>query len=153
MAYQVNPALEGLDLPEYAVAILTLGHDIDKIIDKYMAKGQIFETYILDAIAVKILSRSYETLVKEVNSYSGKTVYALEFIGNRYPMELTATILDLLKPKGVTIGDGYMLRPLKSVCLVLPLKEASTDGDENVENVCNTCAQCGNLKCIMRQVQ
>lgn len=151
MDYAINPKLDGIDLTDYAVAILTLGSEIDEIINDYMANQQIMETYILDAIAVKILSRSYKSLVRDINTYSGKTVSSLEFIGNKYPMELTKEILDLLKPTGVSMNESYMLSPLKSVCLVLPLYEGSAVGYDNVENICNTCSSCGNLKCIMRK--
>ncbi|MCR5195885.1 MAG: hypothetical protein K6D38_06170 [Pseudobutyrivibrio sp.] len=150
IAYDINPEIEGIDLDDFAVAIVTLGAEIDEIINSYVAKEQILETYILDAIAVKILSRAYTTLVKDVNRFSGKTVSSLEFIGDRFPMELTEAVLDYLKPDGVSLKEGYMLSPLKTVCMILPLKEGGDNASDNVEKICNTCSKCGNLKCIMR---
>ncbi len=138
-----------IDLINYSVAVLTLGEAIDDIIEGYLESEQILEAYILDAIALRIMSRAYESLIKDLTSDTGMAVTALEFLGDKYPVELTKEIINKLRPEGITLGESYMLHPLKSVCLIMPLSEDKLEIP--VENLCNTCTNCGNINCVLRK--
>lgn len=148
LTYHINPEIPGINLASYAVAILTLGQQTDDIINTYLEKQQIMEAYIMDAISLKIMSRAYETMVQEINKASGMTATSLEFLGDRFPINLTKDIVDYLQPEGITLAEGFMLKPLKTVCVIIPLTGDKTDLP--VENLCNTCTSCGNLNCVMR---
>ncbi len=148
ITYETAPIIPSIHLDKYAIAVLTLGDQIDTVIDSYMDRGQLMEAYILDAIALKLMQHAYESLVKDVNMDSGLTVSSLEFLGDKYPVELTEDIIHALRPAGISIKEAYMLSPLKSVCLVLPLSQAS---GISPKAACHICANCANTTCAIRK--
>ena len=150
--YAVNPDIAGIDEESFAVAVVTLGRQMDELASSYLEAGLIMDTYMLDALAMKIMTKAYVGLVQSVTNDTGMTVRELSFLGDRYGMELMPEILEVLSPCEVTCNDAYMLTPLKSVCLVLPLKK-SVDiiTSSQIKAICHTCFSCKNTDCAMRR--
>lgn len=156
--YQIIGKEQAAKLPripfeDYAVAVATIGSGLDELIELYLAHEGVLNAYILDCLGLTFLSKSYKELVEAVNKESGRYVSRLEFLGDACPIELTPAVLEILgltEDKTVGITDNFMLTPLKSVCLVLPLQKEKPEASK--ENICNSCATCSNLNCTMRKV-
>lgn len=142
-------AIETVKYEDFFVALVSLGSGVDELIELYLSHEKVYEAYMADCIGLKLLSKAYEKLVYEVQNISNKQVEKLDFPGDTYPNEILADIVDFLHTDEVKITSNYMLSPLKSAGIILPLKEKSAAGGD-IKKICNSCENCLNKNCALR---
>lgn len=140
--------IESIEYEDFFVAIVTLGSGVDELIELYLAHEKVYEAYIVDCIGLKLLSKGYEILVREVENISNKQVIKLDFPGDKYPVGVIEDIVDYLSPEGIEITDNNMLNPLKSAGIILPL--GKVDMEDRISKICNSCENCSNVNCAIR---
>lgn len=131
---------------DYLEVVLTLGAGIDALQDVYLERECVSEAYMLDCLALELLTRSYEEFVKRIQQKMGKWAAKIDFLGDTYPLELLPTLWRDVQPEGVTYNSQFMLTPKKSVVFFLPLQESAAP-----QNPCRVCVGCGNADCIFRE--
>lgn len=131
---------------EYAVCLVTLGTAFDKLVDLYAENNCLLEAYMLDCIGLEFMTRSYEQLVKHIQTKYCKWGTKLDFLGDTYPVDMMARLMENFTGTGVLINDEMMLKPLKSVLFLLPVSDQEQKAD-----ACRICTNCGNVNCMFRE--
>lgn len=131
---------------EYAVCLVTLGTAFDKLVDIYAENNCLLEAYMLDCIGLEFMTRSYEQLVKHIQTKYCKWGTKLDFLGDTYPVDMMARLMENFAGTGVLINDEMMLKPLKSVLFLLPVSD-----QEQKAEACRICTNCGNVNCMFRE--
>lgn len=144
--YNYNFADQEIDYAEYVSCFITLGNSVDKIQTVYMDKELIMESYMIDCLASELLVKAYKQFVKYIEENSGKFVLKLDFLGDKYPVEMVSKLYEQDKPENISYNSCYQLSPSKTVTILLPLSEHKPEN-----NVCNTCYLCKNMNCTIRE--
>lgn len=134
--------------------MLTLGESINHLFEKYTAKGDMLSVMVLDAMADSCLFAFEEQLlpmIKQVCLTEGYGILRRLEVSLDIPAETTKIAYDVLEAQrtlGLSITSGYMLDPVKSMCLLFELTE-----DRTVESgkLAHDCNQCSNTECRLRQ--
>ena len=130
----------------YALCVCTLGAYFDRLQSIYLDKDCISEGYMLDCIGLELLSFSYEQLIKYLQERYGKWAISMEFIGEKYPMEMLPELLREFDGSGISCNEEFMLSPLKSVLFFLSLSDKDVGAKP-----CDICVNCGNVRCMFRK--
>lgn len=130
-------------------ALISLGDGIDQLVFLYEKMGAIEEAYMVDCIGTHILLQGYSTFIERIEAETGLFVQSLEFLGDKYPLELVKEFMEELKPEKIKMKESYQLSPSKTVSLVL---EMAKEAPKN-KNACNICSNCGNVTCLQRNVK
>lgn len=130
---------------EFFIVFLTLGKLVDELQDLYSENECVSEAYMIECLAMELLKKAYEEAVREIQKESGKWVAALEFLGDRYPLELLPELEKEVGQTKITYNENFVLSPRKSVVMFLPVT------DSQVEDVCHICTNCGNVNCSYRE--
>lgn len=150
MYYLVNPeGFPEIAYKDYALCVVTLGSGIDELTSLYLDHNLVSEPYILDCIGLKLLSNSYRHVISVIAENTNLQVEKLDFLGDTYPLSLLPEILSSLSIQDIHTTDGYMMIPMKSVCMLLPLTAQQTDTQSDA--CLNICSTCPNLTCTNRQ--
>lgn len=128
----------------FYMVFVTLGDGIDRLQGLYADRQCLSEAYIIDCIGSELLMKAYEKLVKELQKECGKWAKKIDFLGDKYSMELLPELYEECKPEGIRYNEQFVLIPSKSVVFLLPMSEKKTN------DPCLICANCGNKDCIFR---
>ncbi len=137
---------------DYVIGAVTLGEGIDELTELYLKYDQVSEAYMLDCFGLKLLSKAYEVMAEAVEAYTKKQVIKLDFLEGDYPTNLMGNILKTLEMESISISEGNMLKPLKSVCLILPLEEPDINNGARRCSIGDICADCSNVNCSIRRM-
>lgn len=143
-------------LPDKLVVcvMLTLGENINHLLEKYIAKGDMLSVMVLDAMADSCLFAFEEQLlpmIRQVCITEGYGIVRRLEVPLDMPVETTKIAYEILEAQrtlGISITSGYMLDPVKSMCLLFELTEdiAAESG-----KLAHDCDKCSNTECGLRQ--
>ena len=136
---------EKISYNEYAVVFLTLGEGIDRLQEKYLAKKCLSEAYMVECIALEILSKAYKEFIKVVQHRTGKWVEKLDFLGDTYPITLLPELYQKFWEMDISYNEKMVLSPKKSVVFLLPVSDVPKEAD-----ACDICENCSNSTCLLR---
>lgn len=125
--------------------IVSLGAKVDALQNEYIRKERLTEGYMIECIGMELLKIAYEQAAEKIWERFGLWIGAFEFLGERYPLELTEDVFRLLVPEEISYNQAYMLTPKKTVVFMTTLKQERKDG------YCHICDACSNLQCPNRQ--
>lgn len=126
-----------------AVAV-SLGENIDILQNEYISRECLTEAYMIECIGMELLKNAYELAAEKIWDQYGLWTGGFEFLGERYPLEMTGAVLGLLAPDAITYNAAYMLMPKKTVVFMTALQEERRNG------YCHVCDTCSNLRCPNR---
>lgn len=136
----------------YLYLMLTLGSGISRCIERYTKKGDMLLATVLDAMADSCLFAFEEQLLPIVRQIALVEGYGIEKrleIPRDISVERQKEAYDILDAKrtlGLSMTNGYMLDPVKSMCLIFQLTK-----DITCENLSHNCESCENTKCALRK--
>ncbi len=163
--YLVDPQLPNIEFSHYVAAYMTLGEGVDALQDVYLNRNHVSEAYMIECIALELLSRSYEAFAKEVQLQTGMYAVRIHFLGDRYPFSLIDEINGQMPDTGVSFNAEYSMTPQKSVALLLELQDSRQPESHIVDaaqvkhradamchvRLAHICADCPNTDCEYRQ--
>jgi hypothetical protein len=127
--------------------IVSLGAKIDALQDGYSAQGCLIDAYMIECIAMELLKNTYELAAAALHEAYGLWMDGYDFLGERYPIELTADVFKLLQPKEISYNQAYMLTPKKTVIFLTTLQQ------ERQDSYCHVCGRCSNMACPNRRTE
>lgn len=133
-----------------AAVLLTLGDGFDALQDLYLERQCVSEGYMLDCIGMELLMEAYEECVRRLQQECGEYASRLEFLGDRYPLELLEELMPLTGARGITYNDQYVMTPRKTVAFLVPMEEQEKPREDPAQ-LLHICANCTNRTCEMRQ--
>lgn len=113
-----------------AAVLLTLGEGFDALQDLYLERQCVSEGYMLDCIGMELLMAAYEECVRRLQQECGVYAVRLEFLGDRYPLELLKELVPRTGAKGITYNDQYVMTPRKTVAFLVPMEKQGADREE-----------------------
>lgn len=137
---------EVISYKEYAVVFPTLGNGIDALQELYLSRKCLSEAYMIECIALELLTKAYREFVREVQKETGKWAEKIDFLGDAYPIELLPKLYNEFGQIDISYNEKLVLSPEKSVVFLLPMSRKKTG------SVCNICENCGNKACVLRSV-
>ncbi|MEE1027134.1 MAG: hypothetical protein UH211_00440 [Agathobacter sp.] len=144
--YSMDNSNIDVAIDDFATCFITLGFGIDSIQDVYIEQELVMESYIIDCLASELLSKAYTAFIDLFEKKTGKFVSKIDFLGDKYPIELVEKIYQNIKPEKIKYNKSFQLIPSKTVSMLLSLSNSKSNFD-----VCNTCATCKNRDCSMRK--
>lgn len=132
--------------------LFTVGDGVTRLSGKYMASGDALAGIAADAMADSCLFSFEEQLLSVVEQFCREEGYGISRRlepGQDIPIETQKTACDILEAErtlGLSLTSGYMLSPVKSMCLVFELSE---HGD--ICDLGHDCSRCGNYGCGLRK--
>lgn len=130
--------------------MLTVGDGICRLGEKY-ASHDMLRTTLLDAMADSCLFAFEEQILPIIRRICKEEGYGiarrLEVPGD-FPMEVQKQAYDAVEAErtlGLKITSGYMLDPVKSMCILFELSE-----DIEACDMEHDCGRCGNINCKLR---
>ncbi len=161
--YKINQRVTGvkeIDDGQAAVVAMTLGEEVDFLIDEYEKTKDITSVYMADCICNELMLRMYGEFNRIYAKFHRRYVARYYFIGDEIPLSKIDGLLHFLQSGKVSHGDESeenqeddyeikaneygVLTPSKSVVLYAVLSE-----NPNVRCV-GICANCGNVACNNR---
>jgi hypothetical protein len=127
--------------------IVSLGAGIDALQESYEEKGCLTKSYMIECIAMELLQKTYELAAAALHETYGLWMDGYDFLGERYPIELTKDVFRLLKPEDISYNQAYMLTPKKTVVFLTALHK------ERQDSYCHVCDRCSNVGCPNRQTE
>lgn len=133
-----------------AVFLVTLGNNVDKLIQKTMKKRSHYG-YVLDAAA----SVAAESMAAYLQKYLKDKLDEEEMMTLRYspgycdwPLSEQKKIFKILPNEqiGVSISDNYLMDPRKSISGLMGICDA-----DSLKHGGNACLECKNTNCIYRR--
>ena len=123
----------------------TLGTRVDAVIRR-LAVGSVAEGAAAQAVAASLIESYCDDIQSKVDTGNLKQRPRFSPGYGDWPLEeqkLLFPILDCAKRIGLTLTDGLMMAPSKSVTAIIGLSE-------DVACVWNKCMTCGNVNCPYR---
>lgn len=130
---------------KYAVVFLTLGDGADALQEIYLCRNCLSEAYMIECIALELLTKAYEEFVKMLQKETGTWAVKIDFLGDTYPLNILPDLYKEFGKMDISYNEKFVLSPGKSVVFLLPVSEKKT------ENPCNICKNCENQDCLFRQ--
>lgn len=127
--------------------LVSLGEKVDALQNEYVAKDQLTEGYMIECIGMELLQTAYAKSAEILWKQSGLWMGGFEFLGDKYPLEWTEDIFNLLQPEDIAYNKAYMMTPKKTVVFLTTLHR------ERRQSYCHVCESCSNLQCPNRQKQ
>ncbi|MGN0162829.1 MAG: hypothetical protein ACI4EA_04500, partial [Candidatus Ornithomonoglobus sp.] len=127
---------------------LTAGSEISRLSEELFAKGEGLAGLIVNSCADDVLFAADDMTavrVKYICAEIGKGIKARREAPSDIPISQQAVILDKAPLQGVSITEGFMLSPAKSMGYELILSD-----DEKIFRAQHDCASCPNKTCPMR---
>ncbi len=137
---------------EVLCVLITLGSEISDTIEGFFQAGSFVKGFLADAVADTLLFSVEEQVLNTVREMCRERHLGIKDrfeAPDRIPMEMQKTAFDLLKADetlGMDITSGYMLSPVKSLCVIF-----ETTDDESLMCLSHTCDQCGMKNCPQRK--
>ncbi|MDT8335350.1 MAG: vitamin B12 dependent-methionine synthase activation domain-containing protein [Desulfurivibrionaceae bacterium] len=143
--------------PWLAGFIATIGPGLDRLIEKFMAKGRMADAYVADAMG----SGAIESLADKFHNKFAKGVgdreqsVSLRFSPGYcdWPVSEQPKLFSLIdhEAAGVELGDTSLMSPRKSISAIFGIfdKKAAAPADSKH----NPCRSCGKKDCIARRVE
>lgn len=131
---------------EYAAVFLTLGNGVDALQELYLSRKCLSEAYMVECIALELLTKAYREFVKKVQKETGKWAEKIDFLGDTYPIELLPRLYNEFEQMDISYNEKLVLSPEKSVAFLLPMSKKETG------SACNICKNCSNKSCVLRSV-
>ncbi len=129
----------------YAVVFLTLGDGPDALQEIYLSRNCLSEAYMVECIALELLTKAYEEFVKIMQQETGMWAVKIDFLGDTYPIEILPKLYQEFGQMDISYNEKLVLSPGKSVVFLLPVSE------KKAEYPCDICKNCGNQDCLFRQ--
>jgi hypothetical protein len=124
---------------QIAVAVCTIGPQLEEAVHAMFAAGEVAEATVLDGVgsaAVEELSQRACRMFEDMARERGWTT-SIPFSPGEpdWPLEAQRDVLDLVGAEqiGVTLSDSYLMRPLKSLSLVVGMGEKLSTGSSPCE--------------------
>jgi hypothetical protein len=127
--------------------MVSLGAKVDALQESYEEKGCLTKSYMIECIAMELLQKTYELAAAAIHETYGLWMDGYDFLGERYPIELTEDVFRLLKPEDISYNQAYMLTPKKTVVFLTALHK------ERQDSYCHVCDRCSNAGCPNRQTE
>ena len=144
-------ALEIILTKGYADVAITLGSNLDLLMDKYSRKGMLLEQLAAENIISDILMKFYNQVTKIVEEESGLYAGGSHFWGaeKNLPLEELGETLKSFQKVKLTCTKDFSLRPAKSV--VYRMNLLCTRGADEGSSICQNCPnQCDNKESFCR---
>jgi cobalamin-dependent methionine synthase I len=138
---------EPVDKEIHCAVIVSLGAGIDALQESYEEKGCLTDAYMIECIAMELLQKTYELAAEALHETYGLWMDGYDFLGERYPIELTEDLFALLAPEGISYNQAYMMTPKKTVVFLTALQK------ERKNSSCSVCNRCSNVGCPNRQTE
>ena len=125
--------------------VLTLGEGTDLLQEKFIEKGLLSESYMVEALASELLLQGYAAYNKYVEAHTEFHVARYHFLGSEE--ELTIESLEgMLRRLGVPVrcNEAFCMIPKKSVAFVA---ELTLDAKRRCQGI---CVGCGSKNCPNR---
>lgn len=152
----INPASEHkfcrdiLEGYEYTVlTVCTLGDEIEHAITRLFESGQYMEGSLMDAMASDYLMQMDDEVCRNVKNECMRCGLGIAKVlepGVNISADYQKIIADKFKHLNITVTDGLMLKPLKSLSKMILASHKLTGTD-----VCHSCADCGLAECRWRK--
>lgn len=134
--------------------VATVGKSVDKMIETAMAKGEVADSYVMDAMGSGAVEYTADTFQNDlvdkiaIGHYDAGLRFSPGYCD--WPLAEQEKIFELLDCReiGVTLSDSALMTPRKSVSAVFGLFEQSADRARQKANPCNNCAK---KDCIARR--
>lgn len=129
---------------------LTAGAEISRLSEELFAKGEGLAGLIVNGCADDVLFAADEMTavrVKYICAEAGKGIKERREAPADMPLAQQAVILDKAPVEGVTVTEGFMLSPVKSMAYELVLSD-----DRKLFKAQHDCASCPNMTCPRRSV-
>ena len=127
------------------VAVITLGKPLDELLETYSKQGNLYDAYVIESIAMEMLSKTYGKLNQLLLRKTGLWARSYQFPGAELPIEDMQEIFERLRPIPVTYNQAYQMQPQKSVAFRVVFT------DKQDESFGNTCETCNNKNCTQRK--
>ncbi len=130
---------------KYAVVFLTLGDGPDALQEVYLSRNCLSEAYMLECIALELLTKAYEEFVKITQKETRMWAVKIDFLGDTYSIEILPELYQEFDQMDISYNEKLVLSPGKSVVFLLPVSE------KEEEYPCDICKNCENQDCLFRQ--
>lgn len=150
----INDCKSGKDM---LFVLFTLGEGISRLIEKNTKKEDILSAMVVDAMADSCLFAFEEQLLpilRQACNEEGYAVVKRMELSQDVPIETQQYAMDILDARrtlGISMTSGYMLNPVKSMCLLFALTENTTDTKE--QSMRHDCGKCQHMDCQLRQTK
>lgn len=148
--WEYNPAYDFVEYEDYAVVAITLGNYFDKMQEIYQDSQNLREAYMMDCIGAELLMKAYQETNGWIQSETALWSSKIEFIGEKYPLERMAEILEHMNlPKEQEANtcfycnEAYMLFPLKSAIYITALQKVKPGEPAECLTICESCSNKG----------
>ena len=134
--------LEFLIFETYADAAFTMGANLDILLEKYSAAGQLIKQLMLENICSLLLMEAYSNLTELLEHETGRYVGKFHFWGSEeaYPLEKLPEVVAKFTSLRLFCTPDYCLRPSKSVVCRLELSPKAAHKSTNVlKGICGEC--------------
>ncbi len=121
----------------YEGVVLSLGHGVDKLQERYTDNGLLLKSYMLEALAAEFLMRGYGAYRKTVLEATKMHVAAYHFPGSEegFPLEMLPGLLRVCTPR-VVCNAAFCMTPQKSVAFIAELTQ---EPEKQCESICAAC--------------
>ena len=143
---QCSVEYEAAKKDNMVICAVTLGRWIDELQDIYERAGKVMSAYMVECLAMEMLTKAYEQTAVILHREMGLWVSGYVFFGDELTLEQMADALKNYGAKSVQCNEAYGLIPQKSVVYMAQLT------DVRQESTCGICAGCKNTDCPNRQV-
>lgn len=137
-----------------ACVILTLGNEISDYCTGFFKEGDCVKGMLADSFADTYLFELEKSWTSQLIEACRKRNFGIERrleIPGDLPMEAQKFAYETIGEEelaGLTLTSGYMLVPVKSICLIFLLSEGKSEYHTE-----HDCRRCSNLSCNMRSVR
>lgn len=128
--------------------LLTVGDEISMLTERLFSEGEAMKGLIADAMADECLFEADAFLSLEIKKYCAENsvgIRARREAPKDFPLSEQAVILDKTGSGRVSLTDGFMLKPLKSMAYTLELTN-----DKAAFNAQHDCSRCTAENCPRR---
>lgn len=145
-------AQDEIEAKKFLCVMLTLGNGISRLIDRQTAKEDMLSAVVSDAMADSCLfafEKQLLPMLRRICLEEGFGIKKRLEIPLDVPIEMQKeiySILDAGRTLGLSMTSGYMLEPVKSMCLLFALTK-----DTDQEEMYHDCSRCGNRTCGLRK--
>lgn len=123
---------------------VTLGSVIDDLFEQYMAKEKIYEAYIMECLSMVYLSAAYDKIFQAIEVQEKKSIQDFYYWEEKNSMDELMIHMESKKITGITFDGKGVMKPSKSVVMIVNLSDENKQGIENSKeyekNKCLVCS-------------
>jgi hypothetical protein len=134
------------DKAEEYIVLVTLGTEIDRLQEYYSSREMLFEAYVVECLGMIYLSRAYDKVFATMAVQEKGVLQKFYFWEEHHSMEELFPLLSQLTQTGIRCNQEGILKPSKSVVLIVRLKRDTLDscfaqsGSSQIAQVmCESC--------------